>query len=40
MDILIDYRYREEDVALLPLSELCEFVLELQVNIDSSVEET
>lgn len=27
MDILIDYRYREEDVASLPLSELCEFVL-------------
>lgn len=27
MDILIDYRYREEDVSPLPLQELCKFVL-------------
>lgn len=28
MDILISYEYREEDVSVLPLEELCHFVLE------------
>lgn len=36
MEILIDYRYREEDLASLPLEELCRFILQQEEKPESS----
>lgn len=36
MEILIDYRYREKDLASLPLEELCRFILQHEEKPESS----
>lgn len=36
MEILIDYRYREEDLVSLPLEELCRFILQQEEKPESS----